>query len=80
MPRTRVAETEQKANSCQSLGTRIIDLQIAPGQTHSFFNNGPWQTVTLIAADRFLIKQGFLTGESTKTMPETGEKLVTAQP
>jgi hypothetical protein len=42
MPRTRVAETEQKANSCQSLGTRIIDLQIALGQTHSFFNNGPW--------------------------------------
>ena len=63
-----------------SLGTTPIDLQIAPGQTHSFFNNGPWQTVTLIAADQFLIKQGFLAGAPTKTMPETGEKLVPAQP
>lgn len=60
----------------KSLGTKTIDLQIAPGQSHSFFNSGPWQTVTLIAADRFLVKHGLLTGEPTKTMPATGEKLV----
>jgi acetyl esterase len=60
----------------KSLGTKTIDLQIATGQSHSFFNNGPWQTVTLIAADQFLVKQGLLTGEPTKTMPATGEKLV----
>jgi acetyl esterase len=60
----------------KSIGTKTIDLQIAPGQSHSFFNSGPWQTVTLIAADRFLVKNGLLTGEPTKTMPATGEKLV----
>jgi acetyl esterase len=60
----------------KSLGTKTIDLQIAPGQSHSFFNSGPWQTVTLIAADRFLVKNGLLSGEPTKTMPATGEKLV----
>lgn len=60
----------------QSLGTKNIDLQIAPGQAHSFFNKGPWQTVTLIAADRFLVKLGLLSGEPTKTMSATGENLI----
>jgi rhamnogalacturonyl hydrolase YesR/acetyl esterase/lipase len=62
----------------QSLGTKTIDLQIAPGQSHSFFNKDPWQTVTLIAADRFLVKHGILTGEPTLAMPASGEKLVPA--
>ena len=60
----------------KSLGTKTIELNIAPGQSHSFFNKGPWQTVTLIAADKFLVKQGLLQGEPTKTMPATGEMLV----
>lgn len=59
-----------------SIGNTSTDLQIATGQSHSFFNKGPWQTVTLIAADRFLVKQGLLTGEPTKAMPASGEKLV----
>ena len=59
----------------KSLGSNSIDLQMAPGQAHSFFNKDPWQTVTLIAADRFLMKHGLLTGEPTKAMPATGEKL-----
>ncbi len=59
----------------KSLGSNSIDLQMAPGQAHSFFNKDPWQTVTLIAADRFLMTHGLLTGEPTKTMPSTGEKL-----
>lgn len=62
----------------KALGTTTIDLQIAPGQSHSFFNSGPWQTVTLIAADRFLVKNGLLDGEPTKTAPGSGEKLVRA--
>jgi len=60
----------------QSLGNTTTDLQFAQGQAHSFFNKGPWQTVTLIAADRFLMKQGLLTGEPTLKAPDTGEKLV----
>ncbi len=62
----------------KSLGTKTIDLQIAPGQTHSFFNKEPWRTVTLIAADKFLVKQGLLTGEPTLQSPATGEKLIPA--
>jgi acetyl esterase/lipase len=62
----------------KSLGVQTIELQIAPGQAHSFFNKDPWQTVTLIAADRFLAKLGLLNGEPTKTAPAGGEKLIRA--
>lgn len=62
----------------ESLGTKTIDLRIATGQTHSFFNKDPWRTVTLIAADRFLVKQGLLAGEPTLQAPSTGEKLIPA--
>ncbi len=60
----------------KSLGTKSIDLRIAPGQSHSFFNKDPWRTVTLIEADRFLVKQGLLKGEPKLTPPASGEKLV----
>jgi acetyl esterase/lipase len=62
----------------KSLGNQTIDLQIAPGQSHGFFNKEPWRTVTLIAADRFLVKQGLLTGEPTLQAPATREKLLPA--
>ncbi len=63
----------------KSLGVKTIDYQIAPGETHSFFNKELWLPVTLIAADRFLVKHGLLTGEPTLTAPATGEKLVPAR-
>lgn len=59
----------------KSIGTKTIDLQIAPGQGHSFFNKDPWRAVTLIAADEFLVKHGYLTGKPTLTAPASGEKL-----
>jgi dienelactone hydrolase len=63
-----------------SLGVTNIELRIAAGQEHGFFNKEPWRTVTLIAADEFLVKQGLLTGHSTLTPPATGEKLTPAVP
>lgn len=61
----------------KSLGNQSIDLQIAPGEDHGYFNHSKqWETVTLIAADRFLVKHGFLSGEPTLTTPASGEKLV----
>ncbi len=62
----------------KGLGTKTIELHIAEGQPHSFFNKDPWRTITLIEADQFLAKQGLLTGEPTLTMPASGEKLVPA--
>jgi acetyl esterase/lipase len=62
----------------KSLGNQTIDLQIAPGQAHGFFNKDPWQAMTLIAADRFLVKLGLLSGEPTKATPVGGNKLIAA--
>lgn len=62
----------------QKVGNKSIDYQIAAGQTHGFFNKDPWQTVTLIAADRFLVKHRLLTGEPTLKAPVSGEKLTPA--
>jgi acetyl esterase len=59
----------------KKLGATSIDLRIAAGQSHSFFNKDPWRTVTLIAADKFLVKLGLLTGEPTLKAPATGESL-----
>jgi acetyl esterase len=60
------------------LGNTTTDLQIAEGQRHGFFNRDPWQTVTLIAADRFLVQLGLLTGTPTLEPPASGEKIVPA--
>lgn len=59
----------------KALGNNTIRLFIAPGQKHSFFNKEPWRTVTLIAADRFLVQQGLLQGEPSLASPASGETL-----
>ncbi|MGD7653960.1 MAG: hypothetical protein ACQCXQ_12140, partial [Verrucomicrobiales bacterium] len=57
------------------LGNTTTELWHAEGQSHAFFNNEPWKTATLIAADRFLVRQGLLNGEPTLTPPANGAKL-----
>jgi acetyl esterase/lipase len=49
----------------RSMGINTVKLQLTPGQDHGFFNKDPWQTMTLIAADRFLARLGLLNGEPT---------------
>jgi acetyl esterase len=61
-------------------GVTSIDLRLAEGEKHSFFNKDPWQTVTLVAADRFLAGLGLLKGEPTRAAPATGEALVKSEP
>ena len=61
----------------KDVGNATTNLQLAEGSSHGFFNKDPWQTVTLIAADRFLAQHGLLKGEPTLTTPKTGEKLTT---
>ena len=39
---------EQVHSKWESLGTKTIDLQIARGQTHGFFNKEPWRGVTSV--------------------------------
>jgi dienelactone hydrolase len=60
----------------KKLGVKDLQLHMAKGQKHSFFNKDPWRTVTLIAADEFLVKHGLLTGKSTLQAPASGESLI----
>ena len=60
----------------KSIGNTTTELGLAEGQSHSFFNKGPWQRVTLIEADHFLVRQGLLSGEPTLPPPPSGEKLL----
>jgi len=60
----------------KTLGNSTTELWLAEGQGHGFFNKDPWQTITLIAADRFLVQQGLLSGEPTLVAPSTGEELI----
>ncbi len=59
----------------KSLEKSVIEVQIAEGQNHAFFNNQPWADLTLVAADEFLQKQGLLKGTPTLPKPPGGEKL-----
>lgn len=61
-----------------ALGNTTTHLFLAEGEAHGFFNRDPWQTVTLLAADRFLLSLGLLYGPPTLTAPASGERLVTA--
>lgn len=62
----------------KSLGNTSTETWLAEGEKHSFFNREPWQTLTLIAADKFLVRHGLLPGEPSLTPPASGEKLVQA--
>ena len=67
-----------KAASAKMTSLKIsdsIEVRIANGQSHGFFNRQPWTDVTLIEADRFLTALGYLEGDPTLIMPKTGEKL-----
>jgi acetyl esterase len=59
----------------KSLGIESVDVQIAEGMGHGFFNSQPWADLTLVAADRFLKTHGLIKGEPTLDAPKTGEKL-----
>ena len=49
----------------RSMDINAVELQITPGQDHGFFNKDPFQTATLLAADRFFTRLGLLSGEPT---------------
>ena len=60
----------------ESMGADQIELKLAPGEEHAFFNHQPWKDLTLIAADEFLTKLGFLSGAPKLLTPSSNERLV----
>ena len=47
-----------------------LAVQVAPGQSHGFFNRPPWLERTTYLTDQFLARHGYLTGEPTVNLPE----------
>ncbi len=60
----------------KKLGNESVEVYIAEGEKHAFFNHQPWTDLTLAAADRFLHKLGLIEGEPTLSAPASGEILV----
>ena len=46
------------------MGVNNIDLRLAQNEGHAFWIFQPWSDRLLIEADKFLVKQGLLTGEA----------------
>lgn len=61
-----------------AVGNKTTEVFLAKEQPHGFFNREPWRTQTLIAADRFLVRQGLLSGEPTLVAPRGAEDLIQA--
>lgn len=59
-----IAQGQEFVRKTKELGAST-DIFIAQNAPHGFFNDAPWLQHTMISADRFLIKIGFLTGEPT---------------
>ncbi|MEI7673531.1 MAG: hypothetical protein WCK00_15600, partial [Deltaproteobacteria bacterium] len=57
-------------------GTINIEFWVAPHEKHGFFNRKPWDDITLIESDRFLVGLGLLKAKTTLLPPAGGEKLV----
>jgi acetyl esterase/lipase len=62
------ATVERFAANMKQAGVRC-DLHIYDGQGHGFFNSDPYQTITLIEADKFLTSLGYLSGVPTIQAP-----------
>ena len=58
------------------MGNDNVEVQMAEGEGHAFFNFQPWVDITLTAADRFLQKLGYLEGNPTLPAAPGGEKLI----
>lgn len=56
------------AQDCLAQGRTLgneVELHLAAGEGHGFFNRPPWREATLEQADRFLAAHGFLDGAPT---------------
>lgn len=59
-----IAHGQELVRKSDELGCDV-DIFIAEGEKHGFFNHQPWLNETMIQADRFLEKYGYLSGKPT---------------
>jgi acetyl esterase len=54
----------------KELGARV-EMDVAEGQPHAFFNRSPWMEKTVESADRFLVSLGYLSEEPRVELPSS---------
>lgn len=69
----KVSVLERFAKKMAEAGVRCEPV-VYKGVGHGFFNKEPYRSMTLIAADRFLVSLGWLEGEPTISVPESATK------
>ena len=61
-------QNRQFVSSGTELGARV-ELDLAEGQPHAYFNRSPWLEKTVASADRFLVSLGYLDEEPRVELP-----------
>ena len=61
-------QNKQFASKAKQLGARV-EIDIAPGQPHAYFNRSPWMQKTVASANRFLISLAYLAEEPAIALP-----------
>lgn len=62
----------------KALGNTTVELWLAKGQDHGFFQHPRWKDVALAAADRFLARHGLLSGGGESGVAARSETLIKA--
>ena len=60
-------------SKAKELGVRV-EIDVAEGQPHSYFNRSPWMEKTVSSADKFLVSLGYLTEEPRVELPSSEER------
>jgi len=57
-------------SKAKELGVRI-EMDLAKGQPHAYFNRSPWMEKTVLSADSFLVSLGYLAEEPPVELPSS---------
>jgi acetyl esterase/lipase/nicotinamidase-related amidase len=63
-------QNRQFVSKATRLGVRV-ELDLAEGQPHAYFNRSPWMEKTVASADRFLVSLGYLGEEPRVALPSS---------
>lgn len=63
-------QNELFTSKAEQFGVRV-EIDVAEGQPHSYFNRSPWLEKTVASADRFLVSLGYLTEEPRVELPSS---------
>ncbi len=57
-------------SKAKGLGVRV-EIDLAEGQPHAYFNRSPWMEKTVDSADKFLVSLGYLAEEPRVELPSS---------